>query len=95
MRNRKQQIERAFLGRVVKTLRLDGCQVTPALRTQLKDALRSAAMVGACEERTRMLEFLRVAPVTWISSAEITRFIVSRGVLEVLGYDNEQGGKEI
>ena len=92
--NRKQQIERDFLRRVVKALRGNGCQVTPTLRASLKSALRSAAMVGACEERHRTLRFLDRVSSTF-GSIEIRQFIVSRGVLEVLGYDNEQGGKEI
>jgi hypothetical protein len=75
-------------------MRAQGLEVTPSLKWRLKDALRGAAMLGACEERTRTLEFLREEGLK-VTSANAQRFIVSRGVLEVLGYDNEQGGKEI
>jgi len=94
--NRKKQIERQFLRRILKALRAEGHSPTPMLKLLLKSELCNAAMVGACEERNRILDYLRAGSAPrYISPNEVDRFIVSRGVLEVLGYNNEQGGKEI
>ena len=92
--NRRQQIEGKFLRRLVKAASDYGATITPTLRQEMKSALRSAAMVGACEERQRTLDYLRSRPGSQLLDAA-QQFIVRRGVLEVLGYDNEQGGKEI
>ncbi len=89
----RQQIEGQFLRRLIKNLRANGCEVTPAIKELLKGEMRSAATVGACEERQRTLEVLSLRPNIW--SVDLRSIITSRGVLEVLGYDNEQGGKEI
>lgn len=49
----------------------------------LRKALRSAAMVGACEERDHCLDLIREGG----SGQELIDRICKKTVLEVLGYD--------
>ncbi len=83
--NRRRQIEGQFLRHLVSNLKAAGCEVTPALRAKLKESMRSAAMVGACEERNRTLEFLTVNMYT-TTPRDAYNFVINRGVLDVLGY---------
>lgn len=79
---RKRQIETDILKRLIRELRkIDVGAVTPAMRKPLKEALKTAAMVGGCEERDRTLKFLET-----FHPHAIGEFIVKRSVLDVLGY---------
>lgn len=54
-------------------------------KMNLRDALKGAAMVGACEERDRTLGFLRGKPeLNWLY-----QMICDKGVLDVLGYKSD------
>jgi len=78
-RSRKAQIESDFLSRIIETLKADNCPVSRKARRVIKEELRSAAMVGAAEERHRTLKLAGNSP--------IAREIVSQSVLSVLGYE--------
>ncbi len=60
----------------------DDAKMVDRGRMKLRDALKSAAFVGACEERDRTLAFIRDKPeLKWLYQQ-----ICNKGVLEVLGY---------
>ncbi len=54
--------------------------------TPLADALRDAAMVGACEDRARTLELIR-RNVDASTCRKLVKEICNTSVLEVLGYE--------
>lgn len=84
--SRREQIEKDFLRDLMRDLRVAGVNVTRQSRERIKDALRDAAMVGACEERHRTLKYLQSKH----ADPDIGRAIMSRGVLSVLGYEEER-----
>jgi hypothetical protein len=81
-RTRKEQIEKDFLGRLMRDLKRDGCTLTRKARSLIREELKSAAMVGAVEERRRTLKILQ----TYDSSVAAHK-IVGESVLQVLGYE--------
>lgn len=82
--NRKEQIEKGFLPRILRALRAEGFDVSRKrkLRAVIKDELKGAAMVGAAEERGRNLCIIRPIDET----RNVEQEIISRSVLDVLGY---------
>lgn len=83
---RKAQIEQGFLSRLMRDLKDMGYPINSKARTRINEALRSAAMVGACEERSRTLSLMKSAH----DLAEMPTRITAKSVLDVLGYDDEQ-----
>ena len=79
-RSRKAQIESDFLGQIVKALKEDNCVLTRKARKVIKEELRSAAMVGAAEERWRALNIVS-------HDSDAAHKITSQSVLAVLGYE--------
>ncbi len=80
--SRKEQIERGFARELKRVLKQEGIgYFNRKQNAAIRDALRSAAMVGACGERSRCLELLRRHPGT----AETLITVVP--VLKVLGYE--------
>lgn len=80
-RSRKEQIEKDFLGRVAKVMKAQGNPLNRPARSVMREELRSAAMVGAAEERYRILKMIR-------ENGSITpEQICERSVLSVLGYE--------
>lgn len=63
---------------------LRALKLPPSYRRAVAKALRDAAMVGACEERSHCLAILRADPTPPI--AAMNR-ICERSVLAVLGYE--------
>jgi len=82
--NRKKQIEKDFLPKLMRDLKVAGCSVNRKGRALIKKELRDAAMVGACEERSRTLRMLGENP----DHKELARAITKQGVLAVLGYED-------
>lgn len=83
-RTRKEQIEKDFVPRLVRALQESGSTIYKEGVRHIESVLRSAAMVGACEERDRTLAILRKQDG---ETAPIVDEITSKGVLDVLGYD--------
>lgn len=82
-KNRKEQIEKEFAPRLRAKLKEEGVgYLNRAQRRAINDALRDAAMVGACEERTRALELIRRYDAPLVATA-----ITVVPVLTVLGYN--------
>lgn len=80
-RSRKEQIEKDFLGRIAKVMRAQGNPLNRPARSVMREELRSAAMVGAAEERYRTLKMLRENGTVTADQ------ICERSVLNVLGYE--------
>lgn len=76
---RKEQIERDFLPAIIKGLKAEGFTVSRKTRRLILEELSSAAMVGACAERDRILAMVRTGTVTESRIVEV-------GVMTVLGY---------
>lgn len=93
--NRKEQIENGFAPTLFRDLGAIGIRLTPRARGLIKAALKSAAMVGGCEERSRALEMLREGGRAMLTEgghaeshwAEIFDAICRDTVLSVLGYE--------
>lgn len=84
---RKEQIEKDLLRQLMRDLKAIGWatdDIGGRGRKAIAKALKVAAMVGACEERERVLR-LADPETRW----EITR----RSVPDVLGYGDEKGSK--
>lgn len=80
--SRKAQIESEFLRDLISNLKKVGIVVNPGKgRTLIKETLRDAAMVGACEARHQALTLMRRNPVT--AEAAITAV----PILTLLGYE--------
>lgn len=64
---------------------------TTAEKSRFQDAMRDACMVGACEERSRILFIIRenIPPVE--IRTKMIDAIIQKPVLEVLGF--EKGGE--
>ena len=84
--NRKEQIENEFLKRLVRKLNQAGCPPSTIGVELIRAELRSAAMVGACEERGRTLAIIRANAHGCSFNQDISSEITSKGVLAVLGY---------
>lgn len=80
-RSRKEQIEKDFLAQIAKKLKREGTSLSKQARIAIKEELKNAAMVGAAEERHRILEILRR------NGSVMPNEICSIGVLAVLGYE--------
>lgn len=80
---RKEQIEKGFMRTLSRDLRAAGIPLTRKAKELIKEELRGAAMVGACEERDRSLKLLRdrVSP-------HLLNAITADPVLRVLGYED-------
>jgi len=76
--SRKEQIEKGFLRHIVKALKADGITLTRHARKVIAEELRSAAMVGAVEERERTLQMV---------DGQLYEKICAKPVLKVLGYE--------
>jgi hypothetical protein len=87
-RSRKEQIEKDFLARLVRSLKAADIPINAKGRALIKETLKSSAMVGACEERSRTLELLRLEDGS-STAREIEQEICKRGVLDVLGYEDK------
>lgn len=83
-KTRKEQIEKDFLRTLMRDLRKLGVEPTLEGRALIREELRGAALVAAAEERQRTLAYLSKYPAAL--PEDISDFIVSKGVLEVLGY---------
>jgi len=79
-RSRKKQIEKDFLPQLSIALKKAGCPINREGRALIKAELRSAAMVGAAEERWRTLNIVG-------RDNAVAGEIVKQGVLTILGYD--------
>lgn len=80
-KNRKEQIEKEFARDLRAELKEEGIgYFTRAQNNSIKKALRYAAMVGACEERYRILQFESL-------NSRLRELIVEPSVLSVLGYE--------
>ena len=86
MRTRKYQIEGAFFNRIRQALKGAGNAIPVEVEDAIRSALKSAAMVGAIEERSRTLQILRARRDQGGVRA-IEDEIISEGVLQVLGYE--------
>ena len=83
--SRKEQIEKQFMRRALRELKKADCPINEKGRVIIQETLRSAAMVGACEERARTLELVRGLSNGRMIAEAITR----NGVLSVLGYEED------
>jgi hypothetical protein len=83
---RKEQIEKDFLKRLMRQLKAAGCPVTRKGRALIKEELRASALVGACEERQRTLNLLKLEDASQ-TAREVEKEVIKRGVNEVLGYE--------
>lgn len=83
MRTRKEQIEQDFLRRLRRQLKKAGIDLDEQSTEHVREALKSSALVGACEERSRTLSML--GP----DEAHLRAAIIKQGVLDVLGYTDE------
>jgi hypothetical protein len=82
-RTRREQIETEFLATCLKT----------PTRKVIKAELKGAAMVGACEERDRVLTIIRGSwCLTDAAKRDLIDAIISKGVLDVLGYEAKKAG---
>lgn len=80
-RSRKQQIEKDFLGRISRVMKARGVPLSRHARSVIREELKSAAMVGAAEERYRTLRIIRE------SGTATAEQICQKSVLSVLGYE--------
>lgn len=80
-RSRKEQIEKDFLGRISKVMKAQGTPLNRPARSVIREELRSAAMVGAAEERFRVLRLIKESGV--ITPEQVCE----QPVLAVLGYE--------
>lgn len=78
--NRKKQIEKDLLPRLLKNLEKAGCKINDLGIGFIKDELRVAAMVGAAEQRQRAIAII---PASLLPS------LCDEGVLEMLGYKGD------
>lgn len=85
-KTRKDQINRAFYGRIRRALQKEGLGPPAKVVAIIKECLRDAAMVGACEERQRTIQYLDGFDT--IDSRITKRFVVEKSVLDVLGYQD-------
>jgi len=83
---RKEQIEKDLLRRLMRELKKVGCPVNRQGRALIKEQLRVSAIVGACEERSRTINLLKLEDASPITR-EIEKEIIKRGVNDVLGYE--------
>jgi hypothetical protein len=84
-KNRAQQVK-AFKRSAVKRM---GLHLSPEQHAILWGVMRSAAFVGAAEERHRILLLVR----SGLSGLELERAITKTSVLAVLGFEaDEEGG---
>lgn len=79
-KNRKEQIEKDFAARLFRDLKNIGCPLTAKGRRLVKEELKSSAMVGAFEERHRVLKFESM-------NSRLRELITEPSVLSVLGYE--------
>ena len=79
---RKEQIDDDFQRVLVKKLKASGCFIESKQRALIAEALRDAAMVGACEERDHCLKILRANGLH-----NAAKDISSWSIMEVLGYE--------
>lgn len=80
-KNRKEQLEKGIARRLRAKLKQEGIgYFTDAQNRAIRKALRDAAMVGACEERGRILKFESM-------NSCLRELIVAPSVLSVLGYE--------
>lgn len=80
-KNRKEQIEKEFAKDLRAELKAEGVgYFTPKQRKAINTALRYAAMVGAVEERSRILKFESM-------NSRLRELITEPSVLSVLGYE--------
>jgi hypothetical protein len=86
-RSRKKQIEKDLLQRLIRELQFADCRITVDGVTQLESFLKSAAMIGACAERDRTLAIIRANAHGCSFNRDVSNEIISKGVLDVLGYD--------
>ena len=75
-RTRREQIEKDFLPRCLKTPN----------RKVVRDELRDAAMVGACEERERTMRIIENSACLSADKRQLISSICKTSVLSVLGY---------
>lgn len=80
--NRKEQIEGHFIPALLGSLKEAGCPVNEQGVEFIKLRMRHAAMVGACEERSRTLEILRQTGHNYLADS-----ITEESVLIVIGYN--------
>jgi hypothetical protein len=86
-RTRREQIETDFLRRLKRALKRLGIILPDEAIEHVREALKSAAMVGAAEERSHALRLLHTPPITPRTLA-IERQLISRSIKEVLGYED-------
>lgn len=79
---RKEQIEKGFMSTLSRDLKALGFPLSRKAKQLIKQELRDAAMVGACEERDRTLKLLRDR-----ISPHLLSSITDEPVLKVLGYE--------
>jgi hypothetical protein len=85
---RKEQIEKDFLRVLLRDLEKAGCLVNARGRALISQELKSAAIVSACEERSRTLDILAAA-TNPVAAQEVLNAIIKQGIPEILGYENE------
>lgn len=84
--SRKDQIERDFLPRLHRALKRLGVPLNRRAYALVKEELRSAAMVGASEERNHALTILRKQDFGYL----VVQKIEEVSVLTVLGYKGKR-----
>ncbi len=78
--SRKEQIESGFMRELSRDLKLMGFALSRQAKMRIKEELKSAAMVGAVEERSRSLDLVG-------RQSALAHAIASVPVMKVLGYE--------
>lgn len=83
-RTRKEQID-SFVGEIIKQCETEGIVLSRKVRARIRDNLRSAALAGACEERSRVCNLAKSDPFT--TALRLYDNIVAVPIMKVLGYE--------
>ena len=83
-KSRKEQIEKDFLKSLLRRMKEAGCVINEKGELLIKEELKSAAMVGAYEERSRILKIVAAHN----GDVAIRHAITAEHTLKVLGYED-------
>lgn len=83
-RTRKEQIEKDVFPRLQRELKAKGVILPADAKPVILAAFESAVMIGGCELRRQALDEIRGS-----GDRDVYNRITQRGVLDVLGYDEE------